>query len=149
MTDSPRHAVMEDVTFGDGCTVRDHVNLYGCKIGDGTKVDAFVYIEEEVVIGQNCSIRPFVFIPTGVEIGNDVFIGPGVMFTNDRYPSVDGDWELEETVIEDSVGIGAGAVITPGIRIGEDALVGAGAVVTHDVPAGTTVYGTPARPHEP
>lgn len=149
MSDMAQYSVIEDVSLGDGCTIRDHVNLYGCDIGAETKIDAFVYIEEEAVVGKNCSIRPFVFIPTGVEIGNRVFIGPGVMFTNDRYPGVGGDWELEETVIEDGVGIGAGAVITPGVTIGEGSLVGAGSVVTRDVPPETTVFGSPARPYEP
>lgn len=148
MIDDPRYAVIEDVSLGEDCTIRDHVNLYGCEIGSGTKVDAFVYIEEDVIVGENCSIRPFVFIPTGVEIGDRVFVGPGVMFTNDRYPSIDSDWELEETLIEDGVGIGAGTVIAPGITIGEGALVGAGSVVTRDVPPETTVFGSPARPYE-
>lgn len=149
MTNAPQYSVIQDVSLAEECTIRDHVNLYGCDIGAGTKVDAFVYIEEGVVVGKNCSIRPFVFIPTGVEIGNRVFVGPGVTFTNDRYPSVNGNWELEETVIKDGVGIGAGAVITPGITIGEGSLIGAGSVVTRDVPPETTVIGCPARPYEP
>lgn len=149
MTDTPQYAAIEDVSFGKDCTIRDHVNLYGCSIGDRTKVDAFVYIEENVVVGEDCSIRPFVFIPTGVEIGDRVFIGPGVIFTNDRYPSIGDDWELEETIIENEVGIGAGAVITPGVTIGEKSLVGAGSVVTQDVPPETIVFGAPARPYDP
>lgn len=142
---APRYAVTSDVTVGEGTTIYDHVNLYGCSVGDGTKVDAFVYVEEDVTIGDDCTIRPFTFIPTGVTIGDRVFIAPNVTFTNDRRPSATGEWELEETVVEDGAGIGAGAVICPGVTIGEGSLVGAGAVVTDDVPPETTVVGNPAR----
>jgi len=123
----------------------DQVNLYKCKISRNCKIDAFVYIEEGVEIGDECKIRPFVFIPTGVKIGNRVFIGPGVIFTNDKYPKVKGDWELKRTIVEDDVSIGAGAVILPGVRIGKGAIIGAGAVVTKDVPPNAVVVGNPAR----
>lgn len=145
MTNDSKFAVVSDADIAESATIYDHVNLYGCEIGAGTKVDAFVYIEENVVIGENCTIRPFVFIPTGVRIEDGVFVGPSVTFTNDRYPSVSGDWTLEETCIEEGVGIGAGATILPGVTIGQDAIVGAGAVVTDDVPPNTTVAGNPAR----
>jgi len=104
-----------------------------------------VYIEEGVEIGKNCKIRPFVFIPSGVKIGDDVFIGPGVIFTNDKYPKARGEWKLRETIVEDDVSIGAGAVVLPGVRIGRGAMVGAGAVVTKDVPSNAVVVGNPAK----
>lgn len=140
------YAVITDALFGDDVDVYDQVNLYGCEFGDGTKVDAFVYVEEDVVVGARCTIRPFTFIPTGVTLGDEVFVGPNVTFTNDRRPSVSGKWELEETTVGDGAAIGAGATIGPGVEIGEEALVGAGAVVLEDVDTGTTVVGNPARP---
>lgn len=126
-------------------TIYDQVNLYSCTIGPETKIDAFVYIEENVTIGANSIIRPFVFIPTGVTIGDNVFIGPNVTFTNDRYPATERDWEMEETIIEDNVAIGAGVTVLPGVTISRGATVGAGAVVVNDVPPETTVAGNPAK----
>jgi len=148
MTDKPKHAVVRNADIADSATIYDHVNLYGCEIGPGSKVDAFVYIEEDVVIGNDCTVRPFTFIPTGVIVGDRVFIGPNVTFTNDRYPSVSEEWTLEETVVEESVGIGAGATILPGVTIKKGATIGSGAVVTDDVPPDTTVVGNPAKPVE-
>lgn len=145
MSRTREYAVITDADVAESATVYDQVNLYGCDVGENTKIDAFVYVEEDVTIGDDCTIRPFVFVPTGVTIGDGVFVGPGVTFTNDRYPSVDGDWELEETVVEEGAGVGAGATILPGVTVGAGALVGAGAVVTSDVPAGATVAGNPAR----
>lgn len=145
MTEDPQHAVVADVDAHESTKIHDHVNLYDCEIGPETKIDAFVYIEEDVVIGAKCTIRPFVFLPTGVEIGDEVFIGPGVQFTNDRYPSTSGNWKLEETVVKDHVGIGAGVTILPGVTIGENAIIGSGTVVTDDVPPGTTIIGNPPR----
>lgn len=138
------YAIVTDAEIGEGSQIYDQVNLYGCTIGRDTKVDAFVYIEEDVVIGNNCTVRPFTFIPGGVTIGNRVFIGPGVIFTNDMYPSVDGEWQREETVVEDDVSIGARAVILPGVAIGSGATIGAGAVVTEDIPPRSVVAGNPA-----
>lgn len=146
MTGNPRFAIIEDAEIGSETVIHDQVNLYGCEIGDETKVDAFVYIEESVTVGDECILRPFTFIPNGVEIGDRVFVGPNVTFTNDRYPNIGTEWELEETVVEDDVAIGAGSVICPGVRVGTRSLVGAGAVVTEDVPPETTVVGNPARP---
>ncbi|MFB6176230.1 MAG: acyltransferase [Halobaculum sp.] len=142
----PNHAVVTDVTTGEDVDLYDQVNLYGCEIGDGTKIDAFVYVEEDVEIGADCIVRPFTFIPTGVTIGDEVFIGPQVTFTNDRYPAVEGDWVLRETTVGDRVAVGAGATVGPGVEIGHDAMIGAGAVVLDDVSPATTVVGNPARP---
>jgi UDP-2-acetamido-3-amino-2,3-dideoxy-glucuronate N-acetyltransferase len=140
-----RYSVIEDAEIGEGATIYDQVNIYKCKIGEGTKIDAFVYIEEGVEIGKNCKIRPFVFILSGVKIGDNVFSSPGVVFTNDRYPKTLGEWELRETIIEDEVAIGAGAVILPGVRRGRGVMVGAGAVVTKDVLQNAIVVGNPAK----
>lgn len=140
-----KYSVIVDCEIGEGTVIYDQVNLYRCKIGKNCKIDAFVYIEGGVEIGDECKIRPFVFIPTGVKIGNRVFIGPGTIFTNDKYPRVKGEWELKETIVEDDVSIGACVVILPGVRIGKGALIGAGAVVTKDVPSNAVVVGNPAR----
>ncbi len=141
----PGFSVIKNVKIGKGTVIRDHVNLYGCRIGSMCKVESFVYIEEGAVIGDRCKIKPHTFIPTGVTIGNDVLIGPGVVFTNDKYPTVRDDWKLYRTVVEDWASIGAGSVIVPGVRIGKHAMIGAGSVVTKDIPAYRLAYGCPAR----
>ncbi|HYB75948.1 MAG TPA: acyltransferase [Nitrososphaerales archaeon] len=141
-----RFSVIVDSQIGEGTIVRDHVNLYKCRIGKNCRVESFVYIEEGVVIGDRCKLKPHVFIPTGVTIEDDVFLGPNVTFTNDKHPRVSGEWELLRTVICRGASIGAGAVILPGVRIGRDAMVGAGSVVTKDVQDGEIVFGNPARP---
>jgi acetyltransferase-like isoleucine patch superfamily enzyme len=138
------YSVLRDVEIGDGTVIHDQVNLYKCKIGRNCKIDAFVYIEEGVVIGDGCKIRPFVFIPTGVTIEDNVFIGPNVTFTNDKYPKVKGEWKFLQTRIKKGASIGANSVILPGVTIGEGALVGAGSVVTKDVPSKVVVSGNPA-----
>ncbi len=114
--------------------IHNFVDLYDCKIGKNTKVDSFTYIEGGAVIGDDCKIRTHVFIPSGVTIGNRVFIASGVKFTNDKYPKVSGKSKLERIVVEDDVAIGANATILPGIRIGQGSLIGAGAIVISDVP---------------
>jgi len=141
----PRFSVIVDAEIGSGTIVRDHVNMYKCKIGKNCKIESFVYIEEGVTVGNSCKIKPHVFIPTGVTIEDEVFIGPNVTFTNDKYPRAKGDWVLLETVVERGASIGANSVILAGVRIGKNAMVGAGSVVTTDIPDGATVCGNPAK----
>ena len=140
-----RYSILDDVEIGKGTIIHDQVNLYKCKIGRNCKIGAFVYIEEGVIIGNNCKIKPFVFIPTGVVIEDDVFIGPNVTFTNDKYPRAKGSWRLLPTRVKRGASIGAGSVILPGLTIGENSIIGAGAVVTSDVPDNAIVFGNPAR----
>ncbi|HKD35050.1 MAG TPA: acyltransferase [Gaiellaceae bacterium] len=151
--DAP-YRLFSDVEFGDAVVVQSFTNLYGCSLGDGTRVGPFVEIQRGVTVGARCKIQSHTFICTGVEIGDEVFVGHGVMFINDKRPrattdegelQTDDDWTVIPTTIERRASLGSGAVILGGIRIGEGAIVGAGAVVTRDVPAGATVAGTPAR----
>jgi acetyltransferase-like isoleucine patch superfamily enzyme len=118
--------------------------LYKCSIGKNSKIDAFVYIEEGVIIGNGVKIRPFTFIPTGVVIEDDVFIGPHVIFTNDKYPKINSDWRLLKTTIRKGASIGAGSVILP-VTVGKYSLVGAGSVVTKDIPDNVLANGNPAK----
>lgn len=141
----PKYAIIKDVKIGEGSKVYDQVNLYKCKIGKNCKIDAFVYIEGGVEIGNNVKIRAFTFIPEGIKIEDDVFIGPGVIFTNDKYPRVKGLWRLQRTVVKQGASIGAGAVILPGISIGKYAVIAAGSVVTKNVPDYAIVAGNPAK----
>lgn len=124
----------------------EHSNIHeSVSIGEKSTIHSHVWIGKDVVIGARCKVQAFSFIPTGVTVGDDVFIGPRVTFTNDKNPPSHGKgWST--TVVEDGAVIGAGAVILPGIVIGKGAVVGAGAVVTKSVPPGTTVVGNPARP---
>ena len=148
--------IADDVVIEAGVRIHQPglVNLYGCHIKAGASIGAFVEIGRGVTIGRNVKVLPFAFIPTGVTVGDDAFIGPGVIFTNDRHPrstNEDGtlkdarDWTLENTIVERRASIGAGATILCGVRIGENAVVGAGAVVVRDVLLGTTVAGNPAH----
>ena len=131
----------------------DLVNLYGCTVGDGTKIGTFVEVQKGAVIGARCKISSHTFICEGVTIEDEVFIGHGVMFINDRFPrataggqlQTEADWHVIPTRVCQGASIGSGAVILCGITIGERALIGAGAVVTRDVAAGATVAGVPAR----
>lgn len=143
-----------DVEFGSGVVVQPFVNLYGCRVGDDSRIGPFVEIQRGATVGARCKIQSHTFVCEGVEIEDEVFVGHGVMFVNDRYPrAVDdegtlqtpADWELLRTVVERGASIGSGAVILGGVRVGGGALVGAGAVVTRDVPPGATVAGVPAR----
>jgi UDP-2-acetamido-3-amino-2,3-dideoxy-glucuronate N-acetyltransferase len=151
-------SIAPDVVLGEGTTVHEFVNLYGCRIGAHSRVGAFVEIQRDVTIGDHCKISTHSFICSGVHIADRVFIGHGVTFVNDRHPRAcnadgtpkgPGDWQLVETWVEDDASIGSGATIMCGVRIGKGAAVGAGAVVTRDVAPGTTVVGNPARPVKP
>ncbi len=149
--------IADDVVLGRDVVVHQPalVNLYGCDIGDGTSIAAFVEIRKTVKIGRNVKIQAFVFIPEGVTVEDGVFLGPHVCFTNDLYPRAvrqDGqrkggdDWQVVETRVKRRASIGANATIRCGVTIGENAMVGAGSVVLGDVPDGTAVAGNPARP---
>ena len=151
--DAP-YRLFDDVSFGEGVVVHAFVNLYGCRIGDGTQIGPFVEIQRGAVVGARCKIQSHAFICDGVEIEDEVFVGHGVMFVNDKRPRATNergelgtpeDWQLVRTTVERGASLGSGAVIVGGIRIGRGALVGAGAVVTRDVEAGATVAGAPAR----
>jgi acetyltransferase-like isoleucine patch superfamily enzyme len=133
----------------------DLVNLYGCIVGSGTRIGAFVEIQKGAVVGERCKISSHCFICEGVTIEDEVFIGHGVMFTNDRYPRAttadskpqgDADWTLLPTRVRRGAAIGSNATLLPGVTIGEGALVAAGSVVTRDVAPGSIVAGAPARP---
>ena len=148
--------IKDDVKLGPGVQIfhPDLVNLYGCEIGAETKIGTFVEIRKTAKIGARCKIQAFAFIPEGVTIGDGVFIGPHVCFTNDLFPraiNLDGslqsgeDWEILTTRVGQGASVGANATILCGIEIGEFALIGAGAVVLKDVPAYAVVVGNPAR----
>jgi UDP-2-acetamido-3-amino-2,3-dideoxy-glucuronate N-acetyltransferase len=153
---SPTVPISPDVVLGSD-VVLDHeelVNLYGCRIGDETRIGAFVEIQRNSVIGSRCKISSHSFICEGVEIGDEVFVGHGVMFTNDSFPrattaegrlQTDADWKLLPTRVRRRASIGSNATILPGITIGEGAMIGAAAVVTRDVPDHAIVVGVPAR----
>jgi UDP-2-acetamido-3-amino-2,3-dideoxy-glucuronate N-acetyltransferase len=139
------HRLIDGVEFGDDVVVFSFTNLYGCRIGDRTRIGPFVEIQRGVAVGADCKIQSHTFICDGVTIEDEVFVGHGVMFVNDNRPRAAGDWELLQTVVERGAAIGSGAVILGGLRIGAGALIGAGAVVTRDVARGETVAGVPAR----
>jgi acetyltransferase-like isoleucine patch superfamily enzyme len=143
---------LRDVRLGHNVRLFGFANLYGCSIGDDTKIGPFVEVQKGACIGRRCKISSHSFICEGVHIGDDVFVGHGVMFTNDKYPQasiagrqVTNEWTCVETFVEDGASIGSNATILCGVRIGSGATVGAGAVVTRDVPAGAVVAGVPAR----
>ncbi|MDW5563815.1 MAG: acyltransferase [Methanomassiliicoccus sp.] len=136
---------IKDCDIGEDTIVRDFVNLYGCKIGRECRIAAYVEIQRDVVIGDRVKVEAFAFIPSGVTIEDEVFVGPRATFTNDLHPHAVGDWEITPTVVKRGASIGAGAVIVCGVTIGENAMVGAGAVVTKDVPSGALVVGNPAH----
>lgn len=148
--------VAADVKLGAGVKIfqPDLVNLYGCSIGADTKIGAFVEIQKNAAVGARCKISSHTFVCEGVTIEDEVFVGHGVMFTNDRYPRAaneDGslqtetDWQVVATLVKQKASIGSNATIVAGVVIGEGALIGAGAVVTHDVPDYAIVAGVPAR----
>lgn len=149
-------SIAPDVVLGRDVRIHRFVNLYGCSIGDETRVGTFVEIQKNASVGRRCKISSHTFICEGVHIGDGCFIGHGVMFINDNEPRAvteggepenEADWadRLVETVVEDRVSIGSGAIVLGGVRIGAGALIGAGAVVTRDVAPGSVVAGVPAR----
>jgi UDP-2-acetamido-3-amino-2,3-dideoxy-glucuronate N-acetyltransferase len=146
--------ISSDVILGKNVMLFGFCNLYGCAIGDDTRVGTFVEIQKGVKIGARCKISSHTFICEGVTIEEGVFIGHGVIFVNDRYPKAvspdgqlqtEGDWICQQTLVRKGASIGSGATLLGGVTVGENALIGAGSVVTHDVPAGSTVAGNPAR----
>ena len=146
--------VAPDVKLGQGVTLARFINLYGCEVGDGTKIGAFVEIQKNAKIGRNCKISSHTFVCEGVTIEDNVFVGHGVTFINDAYPratTADGtlqtekDWRVEPTLVRKGASIGSGSTILANLTIGENALIGAGSVVTRDVPANAIVAGNPAR----
>jgi acetyltransferase-like isoleucine patch superfamily enzyme len=147
--------IASDVRLGKGVQLHGFVNLYGCEIGDETRIGCFVEIQKGVKIGARCKISSHSFICEGVTLEDEVFVGHGVMFGNDRWPRAvgadgkvvaEGDWEYQPTRVKKGASIGSGSAILGGIVIGENAMVGAGSVVTKDVPPNVTVAGNPARP---
>lgn len=147
--------IAPDVKLGKGVKIYAFVNLYGCEIGDECKIGTFVEIQKGAVIGKRVKVSSHSFICEGVNIEDNVFIGHGVMFINDKYPrsttgfdslQTENDWVLVPTLVKKGASIGSNATILCGVTIGEDAMVGAGSVVTHDVSAGDIVVGNPARP---
>ena len=151
--DAP-YRLINDVTFGEGVVVHPFTNLYGCSVGDETRIGPFVEVQRGASIGARCKIQSHTFVCDGVTIEDEVFVGHGVMFINDKSPraTTEGgdlqtteDWTLLPTVVERRAAIGSGAVVLGGVRVGAGALIGAGAVVTKDVPSGAVVAGVPAR----
>jgi acetyltransferase-like isoleucine patch superfamily enzyme len=146
--------ISPDVRLGQNVKLSKFINLYGCEIGDDTKIGAFVEVQKNAKIGKRCKISSHAFICEGVTIEDNVFVGHSVTFINDTYPraanldgtlKTDEDWKVEPTVVKKGASIGSGSTILSKVTIGENAIVGAGSVVTKDVPANTIVAGTPAR----
>ena len=146
--------ISDDVKLGEGVLIYDFTNLYGCEIGDGTKIGTFVEVQKGATIGRNCKVSSHTFICEGVHIQDNVFVGHNVTFINDLYPrattddgkmQTEDDWSCITTTIEEGVSIGSSATILCGIVIGKNAIIGAGSVVTRDVEPNTVVAGNPAR----
>jgi acetyltransferase-like isoleucine patch superfamily enzyme len=147
-------SIAPDVKLGPGVRLSKFINLYGCEIGENTKIGAFVEIQKNATIGRNCKVSSHTFICEGVIIEDNVFVGHGVTFINDSYPRATGadgqlqtekDWTVERTVVKTGASIGSGSTVLSNIVIGENAIVGAGSVVTKDVPANAIVAGNPAK----
>lgn len=147
-------SIADDVKLGEGVKLSKFINLYGCTIGDNTKIGAFVEIQKNATIGKNCKIQSHAFICEGVVVEDNAFIGHGVMFVNDKYPrstnpdgalQTESDWAVAPTLVKKGASIGTGATILCNVTIGENAMIGAGSVVTKDVPAGAVVAGNPAK----
>jgi acetyltransferase-like isoleucine patch superfamily enzyme len=149
-------SVAPNVKLGRDVKLSKFINLYGCEIGDETKIGAFVEIQKNAFIGKRCKISSHTFICEGVTIEDNVFVGHSVAFINDSYPrattaegglQTEADWEVEKTLVKEGASIGSGSTILSKVTIGENAVVGAGSVVTRDVPPNSIVYGNPARVH--
>jgi acetyltransferase-like isoleucine patch superfamily enzyme len=147
-------SIAPDVKLGEGVRLSKFINLYGCEIGDNSKIGAFVEIQKNAAVGKNCKVSSHSFICEGVKIEDNVFVGHGVTFINDSYPrattsggqlQTEKDWRVERTVVKRGASIGSGATVLSKVTIGENAIVGAGSVVTKDVPANAIVAGNPAR----
>ncbi len=147
------HSISDDVKLGEGVKLSNFINLYGCTIGDNTKIGAFVEVQKNACIGKNCKISSHTFICEGVTIEDNVFIGHNVTFINDTYPrattpkgslQTDDDWKAESTLVKNGASIGSGAVILSNVTIGEKAIVGAGSVVTKNVSPNSIIVGNPA-----
>ena len=153
----PLQRIAPSVKLGHNVRIFSFTNLYGCEIGDDTKVGTFVEIQKGSKVGRRCKISSHSFICEGVTIEDDVFIGHNVVFTNDKFPratangqlQTEADWVCIPTLVKKGASIGSGAVLLCGITIGENAMIGAGSVVTQDVPSGATVVGNPARVVKP
>jgi acetyltransferase-like isoleucine patch superfamily enzyme len=146
-------SISPDVKLGENVKLSRFINLYGCEIGDNTKIGAFVEVQKNTKIGKNCKISSHTFVCEGVTIEDHVFVGHSVAFINDSYPrattnghlQTEADWKVEKTLVKKGASIGSGCTILANVTIGENALVGAGSVVTKDVPPNTIVAGNPAR----
>jgi len=151
---SPLQKITPDVMLGEGVKIYDFVNLYGCEIGDNSKIGTFVEIQKNARVGANCKVSSHSFICEGVTIEDDVFISHNVTFINDRYPrstagdgqlQTEEDWHCEETLIKKGASIGSSVTLLCGVTVGENAIVGAGSMVTKDIPANSIAAGNPAR----
>lgn len=154
MSENPFIVIALDVKLGKNVKFSKFINLYGCSIGDNTKIGAFVEIQKNAHVGANCKISSHTFICEGVTIEDDVFVGHNVAFVNDTYPrataaggtlQTEADWKVEYTLVKKGASIGSGCTILANVTIGENAIIGAGSVVTKDVPPDTIVAGNPAR----
>ena len=148
------HAIADDVRLGQNVSLANFVNLYGCVIGDNTRIGTFVEVQKNACIGRNCKIQSHTFICEGVTIEDDVFVGHGVTFINDKYPRAtngdgglqdEADWNVVPTIVKKGASVGSGSTILCNVTIGEKAIIGSGSVVTRDVPPGVIVAGNPAR----
>lgn len=149
-------SIAADVKLGHNVKLSHFINLYGCQIGDESKIGAFVEIQKNATVGKRCKISSHSFICEGVTIEDDVFVGHGVAFINDTYPrsttaegqlQTEADWELERTMVKKGASIGSGSTILSNVTVGENSIIGAGSVVTRDIPANSIAYGNPARVH--
>ena len=146
--------IADDVKLGTNVKLSKFINLYGCSIGNNTKIGAFVEIQKNATVGKNCKISSHTFICEGVTIEDNVFVGHGVTFTNDSYPratnpggtlQTDSDWHVEPTIVKKGASLGSGVTILSNVTIGENAIIGAGSVITKDVPPNTIAVGNPAK----